>query len=519
MRDENLMADHVEHTIGLPKVAGWRFAVVLAAVLLAAVWPAHGADTDFFSRHELYIDGPIEDILIGDADGDGLQDVFVFYRRAAVDGEKFRVAFFRQDENDDFNNTTKQSWDLPDRGGFFDLADVAGDSLLELVGLDNRGIFYYSLHSNRYDPVVTQLFLPETAPLIPPFTTQAWDFCWPLIRGLREIIALPHGDNLELWMADEEGSYAIAESLVCRTVATPMSARPYQAENVTRGVGGITFCLPSPSKPVSPSQSELFLSSSMGISGFRRDALSGLAFRRNAQLEHENARAPFFSRGPFGSGVWVDDLNGDGSSDLVRCRVRGGITEANTRIEVHYGPLSLESTLTPHRSFEVENITSYPQFADLDGDGRKDIILCSVELGTITSAKMVVVKSMNVYLLAYPQRPDNSFGPDFDERLKVSCRLDTEIPDLLGRVPVRFVGDLNVDGLADFVTCPGGDELEIYFGQEGRLLPNDPQLTIDCDSPEAVYPTDLNHDRKTDLVVLHHTKQSHMHKVTVFLSR
>jgi len=502
-----------------PRKQGWRLPAVVVFLLVISAGFVRGADTDFFNRHELFIDGPIEDILLGDADGDGLEDIFVFYSRPTVDGNDYWVSFFRQDRQNDFSNINKQSWTLPERGGFFDLADVTGDSQKELVGLDSRGVFYFSQSVVGYATEAQRLISPEIGPLIPPYAIRTWDFGWPLVRGLREILALPGRDYLELWMTDEAGTYAVAESLACRTISSPSTNRRYSPENIAAGIEGISFCLPSPARPISPANSELFLSSSSGIVGFRRDALSGLAFRKNAELEHSKNSAPFFSRGPFGSGVWVEDLNVDGSSDLVHCRTGGGITEASTKIEVHYGPLSLQSTLTPHRSFTIENVTAYPQFADLDGDNRKDIILCAIELGTITSAKMVVVKSVNIYLLAYRQRPDNSFGPDADERLKISCRLETETPDLLGRVPVRFVGDLNVDGLADFVTCPGGDELAIYFGQEGRLLPEEPELTIDCDDPLAVYPANLNHDRKSDLVVLHHTKDTYMHKVTVFLTQ
>jgi hypothetical protein len=167
------MADHMRHSNRRPGAAGWRYALTLVVFLIVVAPISQGADTDFFSRHELYIDGPIEDILIGDADGDGLEDVFVFYRRPAVDGVKFRVAFFRQNQQQYFKNITKQSWDLPDRGGFFDLANVSGDSGLELVGLDDRGIFFYPLQSTGYDPVAESLFVPEVSPLIPPYTVRA----------------------------------------------------------------------------------------------------------------------------------------------------------------------------------------------------------------------------------------------------------------------------------------------------------------------------------------------------------
>gem|GEM_PF-5769410 len=495
------------------------FNLLLFVLILATPLVSHAAETDFFKRHELYIDGPIEDILIGDADGDGLEDIFVFYRQVGDDGDHYRVAFFQQDRRDHFNNTFKQSWGLPESGGFFDLADVVGDSLRELVGLGGQGVYYYPLHGKRYTPIIERLFSPGTRPHVPPDALRAWDFCWPLITGTGEVISLPRADHLELWMPDSLGWYTLADSLWCRTIVNSPALRPFRPENLAVGVSGIAYCLPSPAVPISPSSAEIFLSSTVGVKGFRRDDLSKLDFRESAQVLSGNSAAPFFSRGPFGSGVWVDDINGDGSSDLVCWQAHGGITQARVEVEIHYGPLSEQRPLTPHQRIVVDNVTAYPQLADLDGDGRKEIILCAVELGTITSARMIVVKSVNVYLLAYHQRPDNSFGKDPDARLKISCRLDTESPDILSRVPVRFTGDLNSDGLADFIVCPGGDEFDVYLGQEGRLLPKDATLTIDCDFPTAVYPADLNHDRKTDLVVLHRTKPSHVHKVTVFLTQ
>jgi len=492
---------------------------LLVAFVLPASLTVRSAETDFFQRHELYIDGPIEDILIGDADGDGLEDIFVFYRLPIDDGNHYRVAFFHQDRRNHFQNTLKQSWGLPEHGGFFDLADVAGDSLKELVAIGSSSAYYYPLHSTSYDPVIEHLFSLEVAPHIPFGTVRAWDFCWPLIMGRGEVVALPRSDHLELWTPDSQGVYVPADSLWCRTIVSLPVSRQFRAENQAAGVSGMVYCLPSPAPPVSPASTEIFLTSTAGVKGFRRDDLSKLDFSEGAQVLCENSTAPFFSRGPFGSGVWVDDINGDGSSDLIHWQAQGGITQARMEVNIHYGPITEKRQLTPHQHLTVDNIAAYPQLADLDNDGRKEIILCAVELGTITSAKMIVVKNVNVYLLAYRQRPDNSFGKDPDARLKISCRLDTESPDILSRVPVRFADDLNADGLGDFIACPGGDELEVYLGQEGRLLPKDASLTIDCDSPAAVYPIDLNHDRKTDLVVLHRTKSSYMHKVTVFFTR
>lgn len=500
------------------RLASCGLCLLVAGVLLAPL-AVRGAETDFFERHELYIDGPIEDILIGDADGDGLKDIFVFYRLPVEEGNHHQVAFFHQNRRDHFRNTLKQSWGLPERGGFFDLADVTGDSLRELVALGGSTIYYYPLRGTSYDPVIEHLFSLDVAPHIPFGAVRTWDFCWPLIEGRGEVVVLPWSDFLELWMPDSQGVYAPADSLWCRTIVNQPVSRQFRAENQAAGVPGIAYCLPSPAPPVSSASAEVFLTSSTGVKGFRRNDLSELDFAEGAQILCENSMAPFFSRGPFGSGIWVDDINGDGSSDLIHWQAQGGITQARMEVDIHYGPITEKRQLTPHQHLTADNIVAYPQLADLDHDGRKEIILCAVELGTITSAKMIVVKNVNVYLLVYRQRPDNSFGEDPDARSKVSCRLDTDSPDILSRVPIRFADDLNADGLADFIACPGGDELEVYLGQEGRLLPKDAMLTIDCDSPEAVYPVDLDHNRKTDLVVLHRTKPSHVHKVTVFITR
>jgi len=491
-------------------------------LLVCILWlptGARAADTEFFDRNELFIDGPIEDILIADIDLDQLADIFVFYRQDNPGNDECRISFFHQDPRDHFKNTIKQSWALEGDGGFFDVADVSGDSLRELVALNRRGVTYYKLAGSVFDDSSYSLFTPLELPGVPPDAMMGLDFCWPLIGGRGEVVSVPRIDHLELWSQDDQGKYAPADSLRCRTIVHPPARRRYQPENMAGGVSGITYALPAPANKITPASSEIFLSSITGITGFRRDDLTSVDFSEGLRVTSANAAAPFFSRGPFGSGVLTRDINGDGSSDLLRWLAYGGITEARTEIEIFYGPLSAQTSMTPHYRITVDNVTAYPMLADLDGDQLQDIVLCAIELGTITAAKMIVVKNANLYLLAYRQRPDNSFGEDADERLKVDCRLDTESPDLLSRVPARFVGDLNSDGLADFVVCPGEDEFHVYLGQEGRLLPREESLVIDCESPMAVYPADLDHDRKTDLVVLHHTKPFHVHKVTVFITR
>jgi len=496
--------------------------VSLMGLLTFLLWLPTGsraADTEFFDRHELFIDGPIADILIADLDLDQLQDIFVFYHQDNPGENGYRISFFHQDPRDHFKNTIKQSWALESGGGFFDVADVTGDSLRELVVLSRGGVTYYKMAGSVFDDAGYPLITPAVRPDVPPNAMMSLDFCWPLIGGRGEVVSLPQVDHLELWTPDDQGNYHPADSLQCRSIIHPPVRRLYQPENLAGGVSGITYALPAPAHEITPASTEIFLSSITGIKGFRRDDLSLLDFSEGPQVISADAAAPFFSRGPFGSGVLTRDINGDGSSDLLRWQAHGGITEARTEIEIFYGPLSAQTSMTPHHRITVDNVTAYPMLADLDGDQRQDIVICAIELGTITAAKMIVVKNANLYLLAYRQRPDNSFGENADERLKIDCRLDTESPELLSRVPARFVDDLNSDGLADFVVCPGEDEFHVYLGQEGRLLPREETLVIDCDSPMAVYPTDLDHDRKTDLVVLHHTKPYHVHKVTVFITK
>ena len=512
-------------TVTYPPTVFWPalvacFAAVLVSVFLP-VTATQGAESDFFARHELYLDGEVEDILIGDADRDGLEDLIVFYRQPAGAGgrEQYKIAFFRQDRADQFKSAMGQTWDLPIAGGLFDLADVTGDSLRELVLINSSGVFYYPLHSTRYDPASTPLFLLANGAQVPPEGVRAWDFCWPLLAGPREVIAVPQWEHLELWAADARGKYALTDSIVCGSIVHPPLSRAFQMETSAPGVSGISYCLPAPAQRLSPTATEIFLSSTAGVRAFRRDDLTKLDFSEGPQVLDAHAQAPLFSHGPFGSGVRVEDMNGDRSTDLVRWQAKGGVTGAVSELEIFYGPLTDLHLAAPHQRITVDNVTMYPLFADLDGDGRKDIVLCAIELGTITAAKMIVVKSANLYLLAYRQQPDNSFGKDPDQRLKIDCRLNTESPDLLGRVPARFADDLNSDRLTDLVVCPGQDELEIYLGEEGRLLPTEVTITLDCDAPAAVYPVDLNHDRKTDLVVLHHTKPNTAPKVTVFLTK
>jgi len=494
-------------------------AILSVILFLLVVLPAgEAADTDYFDRFELYVDGPVDDVLVGDADRDGLRDVFVLYHQELPGGTQHRTAFFRQNRHGQFPNTLKQSWALPDNSGLVDLAEVTGDSIPELVMLTSQGAFSFLLYGSQFSEVIEPVISLARPIHLPPASVKAWDFCWPLYGEQQEVVALPRLTHLELWSPDQNGVYVPAESLWCQSLITvPVEASTYGT--VGEGEVGMSICLPSFLGSDSRGAREFFLSSRGGVKHFRRNDQAGLQISEGPEILNQRSSAPLFPRGPFGDHIVSGDLSGDGALDLVRCRTMGGVTDARTEVEVHLGPLASEGEPHMNQRLVVDNTISYLQLADLDGDSRKDIVICAIELGTISSAKMIVVKSINLYLLAYQQRPDHSFNPDADERLKIPIDLKTSVPHLLEGIPVRFVGDIDGDDRDDFVSLPGEDYLDVYLAQEGRLLPREETFRLDCDSPRDVFSEDLNGDRKADLIIQHNEKPLQVHKVTVFLTK
>lgn len=223
--------------------------------------------------------------------------------------------------------------------------------------------------------------------------------------------------------------------------------------------------------------------------------------------------------------VWLGDLDGDGRAELVTREelsgkdesMREGVEEARApraRYRVHALTADLVWNPQPRRTFELaghvfggggEALGLPAGIADLDGDGRVDLVALRLDLSMFQLLRVVAARSLRLGLdfQPYCQNADGSFrgveGQDLGG--KFTLRLDRL---RLGQLS-SFGGDFDGDGRADFLQLGRGREVSVRFGRPGCLFPQAGSAKLElADEPAdlaLVRVIDLDGDRRSDLAV------------------
>jgi hypothetical protein len=128
------------------------------------------------------------------------------------------------------------------------------------------------------------------------------------------------------------------------------------------------------------------------------------------------------------------------------------------------------------------------------------------------------MKRLSLHLLAYRQRPDNSFSTVPDCRQKDDYKLDLDLPDPVSGPLVTFAGDLDNDGFEDFVVQTGQDHLDIFRGHGQDMIDDDSPERLGCRQAAEIESVDIDGDGRRDLLLYHRDMGSGA-AITMLLAR
>lgn len=195
------------------------------------------------------------------------------------------------------------------------------------------------------------------------------------------------------------------------------------------------------------------------------------------------------------SGVWFEDLDGDGKIDLAvhRLVLAGSWFGATAEIAWARGRgdgfLPLQVIPMNAAAFGLELL-------DLDGDGDKDFVAPLVDIGIGTIARALVAKSARVDLSLFRME-----GGTFQAPAPLrTFAFPLESP---GRFQATLKADVDGDGRIDLVTNDAEDRVRVYRGKIGGL-----EAAVAWEVPlrvpigeDTLFVHDLTGDGRAEIVV------------------
>lgn len=221
----------------------------------------------------------------------------------------------------------------------------------------------------------------------------------------------------------------------------------------------------------------------------------------------------------------LGDFNADGLLDIVL------VYPSKGRVHAYYGRAGRTDFTQPDDVFRIgDGWSTGVYLEDLDGDGRTDLIMGVIRKFGVTEGIQVFLSGrVDLELHVFPMTPAGRFAKDPVQELRFSIPFSFQLTresialDLVFRP--NFRGDFNRDGRRDLLVAEDARTLRLYPGLPERFLAEAPAGSVRLNPPPETsltepFVADLNGDGVSDLLLRHTLSvQPPRHALELKLSR
>ncbi len=496
---------------------GAGLAAGLALALAAGTARAVEGESEHFRFGELRLPGEIEGRRIADLDGDGRLDLLLVYRHPG-ERERFSARACLQDAQRGFAPECPELA-LPESGRVLDVAELDGRPGAELVVLGSDGARVASFAGEGFAPlrpVPLRSLMQDGEP------------------GRMDVLRFLHdldGDGRHEWIVPTLEGPALHRWKDGRLERLQVLESPARVSYRLRGDVADVTRLIRPRSYLRATSARLTAPAVFvrDFDGDGRVDLATLGEGLRIFLQGETGRfpeAPSVEAEPSiltpeeeesalaGQGLTFEDFDGDGLVDLLV--MKWGSPEQRTRMDRHLFLARPGLRYLERADQVVRSESVFPDFdiGDLNGDGRKDLVVPYFHVAPSQALRAVTDNSLRVQLRLFLLRENGRFAQDpGKEFAKVDRRVVVDYHiDVMGYLTGTRSGtdrfdpllslnaDVNGDGFADLVSDSGNDQLRIHLGNAEARYASSPDWKIEYESALDYDLADLNGDGRTDLL-------------------
>jgi hypothetical protein len=163
--------------------------------------------------------------------------------------------------------------------------------------------------------------------------------------------------------------------------------------------------------------------------------------------------------------AFATDLDGDGRADLIAHRIVGNLMRSHAVTTVHTnGGGGPDPGAEPWTRIESNGGTSVIQLADIDRDGRMELLEGYIPFGVVQAVRMLTLGRLEARLRVLALPREAGAPPVETWRTEVSFPFDFETSRVLGVMPYTEA-DWNGDGLRDLCWGDGSGKLRFRLGE------------------------------------------------------
>ena len=489
---------------------------LVAFLFLISLTQASGS---FFDRTTLNVEGKVVRVAVEDLNDDDLLDILAVYITGHCPEQKRWLAVFWQEEAHTFGTTPSQIWEVDPRAAVLDVGDVVSGSGQEILFMAEDGVYTYGQSNGIYLTDSRKLF--ETATLFALAEDDdlpIWNFARDICPDAGSEILVSRFGGIELWCKKENGTYQLKQTFPVKTTVDVYAERPgenypyslradYRSPRVetkdfnSDGRTDIIICWED--------NLDVFLQEQKGMFHSRPDHQLRMALRTDDEIKDDEVDLL----------LSIDDINGDGQTDIVANKMKGGLANATTQTSLFLGQVGGRFDETPNHFIAADDAVSEPYLVDLDGDKRLDLIQPEVKMGIKSVVSMLLMKKFNINFLVYLNRGDDLFSDEPDYSTKIGFEIDFTRRGGQASPLIEFEGDYNGDGRKDLAVGTTENEVSIFFGDKRKVFTKNPQVRESVKTTYYVVAKDFDGDGKTELLLFYSDDDELNNKIIVLHSK